>query len=186
MRAVVVAALLLAGCAAHATPATTEAGDGITAVAYRVEPTITDLARTGSLAWGECTSDPELCNLVPLFGDNQWVADAHDDAAVFWRANATLSWQDPSARMLRLELHALGCSDTCEEGRLITSQQGKSPVTLGGEWFLHSGENGLRLVASAGDGPMDQNPFGQAAQLSGVLKGYHPVSGPIPLNLTQG
>lgn len=194
MRAWLVAAVFLAGCSAQAAPPDAPELEGsFTAVAFRVEPTTTDLDHDGTLAWGGCSVVLNaLCTTAPdQFGELEWLTRVDDTAAVFWRVNATLEWAEDSPRHLVLELRAVntrGCpepADSCGSSRILDGAAGPSPVHLAAEYFLAADETAIEVVVRPKPfDPYETTPAGQAASLSGRLASYHPVSGPIAVNVT--
>lgn len=192
---VVLVAILLAGCAAKAAPApeAPPQGDVVTAVAFRVEPTLTDVTREGMLAWSGCQSaQGEPCGVAPeRFGDNEWRIVVQDDEAVFWRLNLSLEWLEASPRNLHLDLYAVhgdGCPNgatSCSSARSIEGAAGNGRLSLVREYFLNPGETAIELVVT----PASYNPYaleemGKRARLEGWIAPYHPVSGPIAVNAT--
>lgn len=194
-----VALLLVAGCAAPpAVPAPPPPDDGVTAVAYRVEPTITVLDRVDEFGLGllDCSTNKIACEAAPtFFGEPVWTVEASDAEAVFWRLDATLSWQNPSGEELRVDLYALRmgtCTNSnnseeyaCQRARHVEGVVGSSPQHMAGEFFLEPGEQAVRLeVRPISPTPGVPPPIDREARLEGRIASYHPVSGPIALNVT--
>ncbi len=195
----VAALLLLAGCAAPpALPAEPPRDDGITAVAYRVEPTVTVLDRVDAFGLGvlDCNTNKIACKAAPaFFGDPVWTVEASDPEAVFWRIDATLSWQGQSGQELRVNLYALRLGTCvnqnnskeypCQMTRHVAGVAGASPQHMAGEFFLEPNEQAMRLEVQPESTTLAfPVPIDRQARLEGQLASYHPVSGPIALNVT--
>ncbi len=196
---VALVALLLAGCASQAVPpAAAPDDDGVSATAVRVEPTTTRLDRSGAFGLGFCPNALRSCDApVPVLANTSWKQDVADDAALFWRVNATLAWDRPweVGLVLRLEaLHSPQCGGendtaTCEGTRLLLNIPPGNPARLAGEFILRPGEDGLRVTAAPdylGSTLEGNLAFLHPAHLEGTILAFRPAGPPVALDVGQG
>lgn len=181
--ALVILAILLAGCANPSSGGIQHPADSLEVEAIKVKDNPTQVLKIGAFestlcarALGPCTA--EIDTTIP-----DAVAVAKDPDALFWRIHLNLTWasESPLAKSPRLRIDALACTaETCVQRTIQEwNETGTGPIRA--EYFLEPGETGLLVAVEPRQDEVQEGPFKTTYRLEGALVGFDPAGGPITL-----